>query len=74
MAAFLDRALDLPAGTRRFVDVPASNQFRDNIAALADEGITVGCNPPSNTRFCPTRSVTRQQMAAFLRRADLLER
>ncbi len=36
---------------------------------LAQEGITLGCNPPANDRFCPDQSVTRGQMAAFLVRA-----
>ncbi|HZD05466.1 MAG TPA: S-layer homology domain-containing protein, partial [Longimicrobiales bacterium] len=33
------------------------------------EGITFGCNPPANDRFCPGRSVTREEMASFLVRA-----
>ncbi|VAV92897.1 hypothetical protein MNBD_ACTINO02-2304 [hydrothermal vent metagenome] len=32
-------------------------------------GITLGCNPPDNDRFCPDNVVTREQMAAFLQRA-----
>src|SRR5690606_14836879 len=36
---------------------------------LKAEGITSGCNPPANTRFCPNDHVTRGQMAAFLARA-----
>ena len=43
--------------------------FESDINWLAAEGITKGCNPPSNTRFCPNASVTRGQMAAFLVRA-----
>ena len=39
---------------------------------LAQAGITRGCNPPTNDRFCPTDFVTRGQMAAFLRRADAI--
>jgi N-acetylneuraminic acid mutarotase len=35
----------------------------ENIAAL---GITLGCNPPANTLYCPDDYVTRQQMASFL--------
>lgn len=38
----------------------------DKIAAL---GITKGCNPPANDRFCPDRPITRGEMAAFLNRA-----
>ncbi len=39
------------------------------IEAIAAEGITQGCNPPVNDRFCPRNPVTRGQMAAFLARA-----
>jgi hypothetical protein len=39
------------------------------IEALADAGITRGCNPPVNDLFCPADSVTREQMATFLVRA-----
>lgn len=39
------------------------------INAIAAAGITKGCNPPDNDRFCPDRSVTRGEMAAFLVRA-----
>jgi hypothetical protein len=53
----------------RFIDVPASHTFYNDIDYLADEGITQGCNPPSNTLYCPTGNVTRGQMAAFLVRA-----
>ncbi len=42
---------------------------RNNINKLAESGITRGCNPPSNDRYCPDSSVTRGQMAAFLVRA-----
>jgi len=39
------------------------------IEAIADEGITRGCNPPVNDLFCPSATVTREQMASFLVRA-----
>ena len=52
----------------RFTDVPSTNIFHDDIAWLADAGITVGCNPPLNDEFCPEEPVKRQQMAAFMRR------
>lgn len=45
-----------------------------NIDKIYAAGITVGCNPPANDRFCPKASITRGQMAAFLARAlDLTE-
>jgi uncharacterized protein YbjT (DUF2867 family) len=69
MAAFLVRALDLPAGASvDFVDDDGS-VFEADIEKLAAAGITLGCNPPANDRFCPDQPVTRGQMAAFLRRA-----
>jgi hypothetical protein len=57
-----------PDNSLPFVDIAAST-FVDDIVWLADETITAGCNPPSNTRYCPKGSVTREQMAAFLVRA-----
>ena len=39
------------------------------IEAIADEGITKGCNPPVNDLYCPSATVTREQMASFLVRA-----
>ena len=52
-----------------FDDVPADHVFAEDIAWLAESGITRGCNPPDNTHFCPNDNVTRGQMAAFLVRA-----
>jgi hypothetical protein len=53
----------------RFIDVPVGTLFFTEIEWLAGEGITKGCNPPLNDRFCPNEPVTRGQMAAFLNRA-----
>ena len=73
MAAFLVRALDLPAGDSvDFVDDDDS-VFEADIERLAAAGITRGCNPPVNDRFCPDDPVTRGQMAAFLHRALALD-
>ena len=52
----------------QFLDI-RGHTFEDAIAWLAAEGITKGCNPPLNTRFCPDASVTRGEMAVFLVRA-----
>ena len=69
MAAFLVRALDLTdRGSASFVDDDGS-VFEADIEKLAAAGITKGCNPPANDRFCPQDLVTREQMAAFLVRA-----
>ena len=56
-----------------FVDVPPTNTFFVEINWLASIGITKGCNPPANDRFCPSDYVTRGQMAAFLARAFELD-
>lgn len=51
-----------------FEDVPDDHLFHDDIAWMADNGVTFGCNPPENTQFCPNDDVTRAQMSAFIRR------
>jgi S-layer homology domain len=43
--------------------------FVEQIAWMATQGITLGCNPPTNDQYCPADNVTRGQMAAFLVRA-----
>lgn len=69
MAAFLVRALDLEVRLDNpFADDDGSI-FEADIERLAAAGITLGCNPPDNDRFCPNITVTRGQMAAFLVRA-----
>ena len=69
MAAFIVRALDIPAvATNTFTDTAASVHVWD-IAALHAQGITKGCNPPAADQFCPDKTVTRGQMAAFISRA-----
>ncbi|MDJ0952764.1 MAG: S-layer homology domain-containing protein [Acidimicrobiia bacterium] len=70
MAAFLVRALDLTddGGGDHFTD-DDNSVFEANIDKLFTAGITSGCNPPTNDQFCPNDHVTREQMAAFLRRA-----
>jgi subtilisin family serine protease len=52
----------------RFIDTVA-NLFEADIEWAADQYITRGCNPPTNTKFCPKDDVTREVMAAFLARA-----
>ncbi|CAN5801900.1 hypothetical protein BH23ACT5_BH23ACT5_18970 [soil metagenome] len=68
MAAFLVRALDLTEGGATFTDT-SGHVFANDISRLAQAGITRGCNPAANTRFCPDAPVTRGAMAAFLARA-----
>ncbi|MCZ7533292.1 MAG: S8 family serine peptidase [Acidimicrobiia bacterium] len=43
--------------------------FQTEIEWLKTQGITLGCNPPLNNRFCPKQTLTRAQLAAFLSRA-----
>jgi hypothetical protein len=42
--------------------------FEADIEWMASTGITFGCNPPTNDNYCPDKSVTRGQMAAFMHR------
>jgi len=69
MAAFLVRALGLPATAEDFFNDDQGSVFEGAINRLAAAGITKGCNPPTNSRYCPDDSVTRGQMAVFLARA-----
>jgi hypothetical protein len=48
-----------------FSDI-GSSPFRAEIEWLVDEEIAAGCSP---TRYCPGWTVTREQMASFLKRA-----
>lgn len=70
MAAFLARGYGLgnPGGDR-FVD-DDSSIFEGAIEAVAGAGISRGCNPPANSRFCPHDAVRRDVMATFLARAE----
>ncbi len=69
MAAFLTRAFSLPAASKDYFVDDTGSTFEDDINRLADAGITRGCNPPANDRYCPDDPVTRGAMAAFLNRA-----
>jgi subtilisin-like proprotein convertase family protein len=75
MAAFIIRGLgefDPPTpASQRFNDVPPANPFYNFIDRMAVLNITLGCqaSPPL---YCPSASVTRNQMAAFLVRAFTL--
>jgi hypothetical protein len=67
MAAFLARALDLPNATKDYFTDDETSIFEADINRLAEAGITTGCT--SATTYCPTQTVTRGQMAAYLDRA-----
>ncbi len=66
MASFLARPFELGPATQDWFYDDAGRIHEGNINRLAEAGITHGCG---DRRFCPTRTVTRQQMAAFLYRA-----
>ena len=66
MAAFLARALDLPPAGRDYFSDDDGVTGEDAINRMAAAGLAFGC---AEDRFCPTRFVTREQMAAFLHRA-----
>ena len=68
MAALLGRALHLPPAQSpsNFVDVDPADWFASHVEAIRAAGITIGCAPD---RYCPTTSVTREEMAIFLTRA-----
>ncbi len=57
-----------PEGTDFFSD-DDGNPFESSINAMAENQITLGCNPPDNTEFCPARSLSREEMASFFARA-----
>jgi hypothetical protein len=67
-AAFLARALHVSSDVDFFTD-DDGHTLEESINAIAAAGITLGCNPPANDRFCPNQGVTRAQFAAFLARA-----
>ncbi len=70
MAELLVRAFQYenPEATDFFTD-DSGNQFEASINKLANAGITVGCNPPTNDNFCPDRQLSRGEMATFFVRA-----
>ena len=55
-------------GAGGFDDVADDNIFWRDIRWMQESGITLGCNPPANTNYCPSSNVTREQMAAFMHR------
>jgi hypothetical protein len=69
-AAVLVRAMGLVANEPvEFVDA-VGTLFESEIGILGANGLTRGCNPPANDRYCPGRLITRGEMAALLHRAD----
>ncbi|WP_420613704.1 S-layer homology domain-containing protein [Candidatus Spongiisocius sp.] len=69
MASFLERAFDLePAEPAGFGDVTEGSTHAADIDALAAAGITKGCETDP-LLYCPSKPVTREEMATFLHRA-----
>ena len=66
MATFLTRALGLPAAGADYFWDDSGSMHEDAINRLAAAGVTTGCG---SGQYCPSMSVTREQMAAFLHRA-----
>ena len=66
MASFLSRALKLPASTVDHFWDDNGNMHEAAINRVADAKITLGCAPGE---YCPAATTTREQMAAFLKRA-----
>ena len=56
-----------PATGTVFLDVPLGTPFAAWIERLSAEGITTGCG---GGNYCPTQTVTRDQMAVFLVRSE----
>ena len=74
MAVWTVRALDgqnpAPIANSRFSDVTAGSFHAPFIERMAELGVTKGCGDGT---FCPDDTVTRYQMAVFLKRAFDLE-
>lgn len=66
VAAFIDRALDLPATGIDHFDDDTASLFEAEINALAEAGLTSGCG---NQRFCPDAVASRSEAATFVVRA-----
>jgi hypothetical protein len=54
--------------SHQFTDVPDSAFYSNSVTWMKDNGITVGCNPPANTKYCPNDNVTRGEMAVLMKR------
>jgi glucose/arabinose dehydrogenase len=50
-----------------FLDVPQANPFHDDVEKIFRLAITAGCG---GGNYCPSSSVTRQQMAVFLLKSE----
>jgi hypothetical protein len=69
MAELLVRTFGLPASGTDYFDDDNGSEFQAAINALRQAGITIGCDPQDPARYCPDRSLTRDEMASFFVRA-----
>jgi len=69
MAAMTSRARGLPPIDTDFFTDDNGHVLEGAINRIAAAGITQGCNPPANDRFCPDRRLSRAEAAGFLARA-----
>ena len=67
MAAFLDRAYEFDRTPTDFFIDDESSFAEPEINRAAAAGVTTGCTA---TTYCPKTTVTREQMAAFIYRAE----
>ena len=72
MASFLARALEIPASDSNIFTDDDGNPHEANINAVAEAGITLGCDA-TGVNYCPLEGVRRDQMASFLGRGLGLE-
>jgi hypothetical protein len=71
LGAALVVAVPVAWASHQFTDVPDSNPFHGDIAAISGAGITSGktCVPPgAPPTYCPSEGITREAMAAFVHR------
>ena len=68
-ATFISRAIGLPPSSVDYFKDDDGHVLEGGNNRVAEAGITLGCNPPSNTSFCPDRRMTRAEIAAFIVRA-----
>ena len=54
--------------TSLWADVPDDSIFVNDTNWMKVTGVSIGCNPPANTNYCPKDFLTREQMAAFMHR------
>lgn len=67
VASLMPSALPASAGSTFSDDNNSPHEAA--IEYIASKGVTQGCNPPANDKFCPDRVLTRGEMATFIVRA-----